>query len=67
MYRSHTATLSNTHSGSHFPLCKKVILVMSKHVPAINISRSYISIHIRERIDLSDVKGNFIKKQGNFS
>lgn len=40
---------------------------MSKHTPAININGSYISIHIRERTDLSDVKGNFIKKQGNFS
>lgn len=67
MYRSHTATPSNTHSCSYFPLCRKVILVMSKHTPAININGNYISIHIRERTDLSDVKGNFIKKQGNFS
>jgi len=65
--RSHNATLSNTRSGPHLPLLKKVILVMCKHRADINIDGSYISIDIRERTELSDAKGSFIKKQRNFS
>lgn len=67
MYSSYIATLSNTHSGPHWPLCSKVIPVISKYISAITINGTYTSIHIKERIDLSDVKENFIVKKGNFS